>query len=195
MNDMTNDQRTSNDWLSGALQQAEIHRQTAHRTPAQEKIVALADEIGRLNALAGPTGKSLHELETINDALLRENERLHKIRTDETDVQRMRNTLVKAGYADLGGELWKPPLGPRPAFMDSFNKLEASVYGAVKWLLSPGPLNRIHAKDILLAAIGETEADFAAKYKDRIIQPPTLKASEPPKEREWPFEDPGGPTR
>jgi hypothetical protein len=35
-----------------------------------------ADEVERLNALAGPSGKSLGELEAINDSLLEENERL-----------------------------------------------------------------------------------------------------------------------
>ena len=37
---------------------------------------------------------------------------------ETTDVMRMRNTLVQAGYTDCGGELWKPPLGPRPVFLD-----------------------------------------------------------------------------
>jgi hypothetical protein len=33
---------------------------------------------------------------------------------ETTDVIRMRNTLLKAGYTDHGGELWKPPLGKNP---------------------------------------------------------------------------------
>lgn len=31
---------------------------------------------------------------------------------------RAENTLKTAGYVDGGGSLWKPPIGPRPAFLD-----------------------------------------------------------------------------
>lgn len=42
---------------------------------------------------------------------------------ETSDNERMRNTLVKAGYTDCGGELWKPPLGPQPAFLDENPRL------------------------------------------------------------------------
>lgn len=41
-----------------------------------------------------------------------------RIADETTDVTRMRNTLVQSGYTDCGGELWKPPLGRRPVFLD-----------------------------------------------------------------------------
>lgn len=41
-------------------------------------------------------------------------DRLNATPVETSDVIRMRNTLLKAGYADHGGELWKPPLGKNP---------------------------------------------------------------------------------
>lgn len=35
-----------------------------------------------------------------------------------TEMERMRSTLVNAGYTDCGGELWKPPLGQPPAWLN-----------------------------------------------------------------------------
>jgi len=51
-------------------------------------------------------------------------------------------------------------------------RLEDAVTDALKWLLSHDPLSRVHARDILLGALGTTEAEFAERYKDQIIQPP-----------------------
>lgn len=60
---------------------------------------------------------------------------------------------------------------PHP--MAKLTALESSVYGALKWLLSYDPLNAIHARDILLSAIGQTQEEFAHRWRDHIIQPPT----------------------
>lgn len=97
--------------------------------------------------------------------------------SSDTDVERMRDTLVHAGYTDLGAALWKPPLGSRPAFMDAFGKLEVAVEGALKWLLSHDSMSTVHAKNILLIAIRQTEAEFVERHKDHIIQPPSQMAN------------------
>lgn len=48
--------------------------------------------------------------------LLAENERL----------QSAARTLINLGYIDKGGELWKPPLGPKPDF-DLINALHGKI--------------------------------------------------------------------
>jgi hypothetical protein len=44
-----------------------------------------------------------------------------------TEVERLRNSLVQAGFSDCGGELWKPPLGPRPVFLDENLRLREAL--------------------------------------------------------------------
>lgn len=48
-----------------------------------------------------------------------------------SDNERMRNTLLHAGYTDCGGELWKPPLGRRPVFLDENTRLRALIQDAI----------------------------------------------------------------
>ena len=61
-------------------------------------------EIERLTALAGPGGKSLGELEKINDGLIAENERLTAALTEaqaETSIAHLAFEQVKASRAKL----------------------------------------------------------------------------------------------
>lgn len=48
--------------------------------------------------------------------------------------------------------------------------LRGSATAALKWLLSHDPVSAIHAKSILLTALGETESEFFEKWKDHIIR-------------------------
>jgi hypothetical protein len=54
----------------------------------------------------------------------------------ERENARMRKTLEHAGYTDGGGEMWKPPLGKRPAWVDD----------------APPTLSKIHSDLMHLAA-------------------------------------------
>jgi hypothetical protein len=85
--------------------------------------------------------------------------------------------LVGAQYAYEAIRSFMPRQGetqaPHP--MEKLTALEASVYGALKWLLSHDPLNSMRARDILLSAVGQTQEEFAHRYRDHIIQPPAVK--------------------
>lgn len=61
-------------------------------------VILLGDEIDQLRAEINEQARLLGISAEKELALRAENER-------------MRNTLVSAGYTDEGGELWKPPLG------------------------------------------------------------------------------------
>lgn len=44
------------------------------------------------------------------------------------NARRMRHTLLNLGYTDHGGELWKPPLGQKPDWLDAEERKESILY-------------------------------------------------------------------
>lgn len=77
--------------------------------------------------------------------------------------------VLQDAVSDVVTWLKEPPR----ALLDRFEQLEGYVHGALKWLLSHDPASAIHARDILLGAIGQTQQEFAERYREHIIQPDT----------------------
>lgn len=68
----------------------------------------------------------------------------------------------------------RPSISPKRAEMltraaDEIDRLRRGCEGAVKWLLSRDPANRVHALNVLLIALAVTEQEFFATFRDEII--------------------------
>jgi hypothetical protein len=93
-------------------------------TSSNEEVYRRTLEQVRASLMPFLNGRS-NDLAAANIRLI--DEALARPAHETSDVTRMRNTLMQAGYTDLGGELWKPPLGPRPAFLDENLRLRAAL--------------------------------------------------------------------
>ena len=72
--------------------------------------------------------KIKNQLKNFDTVVLREDEANALVEALEK-AQNAKRTLESLGYTDNGGELWKPPVGPKPNFslMDSYRRRVAEL--------------------------------------------------------------------